>query len=162
MRFFSLGVQLAAFLLLGCHASGGDRAGGTSGSFPRPASPAKNPNGAFAEASRDSVAPDPASRAAATKMKPGPEAGSIKANTDQAAVSISTPFYSAPNFNPAVPGYSAYGDSNRRPLANTFIDTVNALRGDGLPLNSPSKATDPTILFRVRGNDAMLLWRYRF
>lgn len=51
---------------------------------------------------------------------------------------------------------------NPQPLANTLIETVNSLRGEGLPLKASAKAGDPAILFKVRGDGAMLLWRYRF
>jgi len=164
MRCFSLVVQLAAFLLLGCHAGGGDRVGGVSDSLSRPALPSKSLNGAFGEASRDSRLADPTSRAAATEKKSSQAVGSSHAKTDQTAVSSPKFVYPTPNLNPVVPAGDGLtgGSSNRRPFANTFIDTINALQGDGLPLNSPHKATDPAILFRVRGNDAMLLLRYRF
>ncbi|MBK8508299.1 MAG: hypothetical protein IPL51_06500 [Candidatus Competibacteraceae bacterium] len=162
MRCFSLVVQLAALLLLGCHAGGGDRVGRVSDSLSRPALPSKSLNGAFGETSRNSRLADPPSRAAATEKKSSQAVGSNHAKTDQTA--ISSPKYPTPNLNPVVPAGDGLtgGNSNRRPFANTFIDTINALQGDGLPLNSPHKATDPAILFRVRGNDAMLLWRYRF
>ena len=51
---------------------------------------------------------------------------------------------------------------NPRPLTHTLVETVNSLRGDGLPLKASAKAGDPAILFKVRGDGAMLLWRYRF
>lgn len=49
---------------------------------------------------------------------------------------------------------------NGRPLADTLVETVNALSGDGLPIGSAGKNTDPATLLRVRGDTVMLLWRY--
>jgi len=49
---------------------------------------------------------------------------------------------------------------NGHPLADTLVETVNALSGDGLPLGSAGKNTDPATLLRMRGDTVMLLWRY--
>lgn len=161
MRCLSLAVQLAALSLLGCHA-GGDRIGGVPGSLHPPASLSKSWNGAPPEPSRDPAIADPASRAVAAPKKLKHDAGSSPAKADQSAVSGHRSVYPASALSPVAPDPSTYAGPNRRPFANTFIDTVNALQGDGLPLNAPAKATEPTLLFRVRGSDAMLLWRYRF
>ncbi len=65
--------------------------------------------------------------------------------------------YAPPNVNDLI----RHG-LNGRPLTDTLVGAISALGGRGLPLNSPTKNTDPATLLRVRGDTVILQWRYPF
>ena len=135
MRFCDIGILLGVLGLLGCGTGSSDHLSSLRQSSNVPSS--------SAIAVPAQAAPGVYQRAdRSIRQQPG--------NSNSAAVAGSRA------------GGSSRDGATNLPLANTLIETINALSGDGLPLNAPTKATDPTILFRVRGDDVMLFWRRSF
>lgn len=155
MRYASTIVSVSTFLLVGCATGGGspDPSHGRSDP-PTRATPTLAAGPDHLRHSAIAPTPTPSTPAAAqiTVRYTGAGSGATPA-TDSSA---------PPGYAPLAVSRSTRPRWSDLPLPDALIGAATALRGDGLPLHSTGKSTDPATLLRVRGDTLMLLWRYPF